>query len=133
TGPSAPLSARHDAMCAWWCCTPTSSNPPKPPPPPPPPPPTPPPPRPTTPLPGLLPQVLGVLGRQVVRVQVVRDHLGRDVEQPPEVLDALGKLDQGLGVLQVPDVVRNERVIHQGQAERDYQLGAAVHHRAREP
>ncbi len=27
TGPAWPLSAMHDAMCAWWCCTPTGSTP----------------------------------------------------------------------------------------------------------
>ena len=65
-------------------------------------------------------------------VQVVRDHLGLDVEQPPEVLDALGERAQGLVVLQVPDVVGDEGVPPAGQAERVLQLGAAGQHRPRE-
>ena len=69
-GRSAPLSARQDAMCAWWCWTPTSSR------------------------SVSVGEVERVLGRQVVRVQVVRDQLGLDVEQAPEVLDALGERPQ---------------------------------------
>jgi len=42
------------------------------------------------------------LGGQVLRVQVVRHDLRVDVEQPAEVLDALGERAQRLGVLQVP-------------------------------
>jgi hypothetical protein len=43
-----------------------------------------------------------VLGGQVLGMQVVGDHLGRYVEQPPEVLDPLGERAQRLDVLQVP-------------------------------
>ena len=46
-----------------------------------------------------------VLGRQVLGVQVVGDDLGRDREQPLEVLDPLGERAQRLVVLQVADVV----------------------------
>jgi hypothetical protein len=53
-------------------------------------------------------EVERVLGGQVLRVQVVGHDLRVDVEQPAEVLDALGKGAQGLGVLQVTDVVREE-------------------------
>ena len=99
-----PLSARQEAMCAWWCCTPCRSA----------------------------VQVERVLGGQVLRVQVVRHDLRVDVEQPAEVLDALGEGAQRLGVLQVADVVRDERVPVLGQAERVLQLGAAGQDRARE-
>ncbi len=101
TGPASPLSARHDARCAWWCCTPTKLHP---------------------------AQLLRVLRRQVLRVQVVGDHGRLDVEQPPVVRDALGERAQRLGVLQVPDVVRQERVRPAGQAERALELGAAAQH-----
>src|SRR5262249_7632514 len=74
-----------------------------------------------------------VLGGQVLRVQVVRHDLGVDVEQPAEVLDALGEGAQRLGVLQVPDVRRDEGVAPSGQAERVLQLGTAGQHGAREP
>ena len=73
-----------------------------------------------------------VLGGQVLRVQVVRDHLRLDAEQPAEVRDALGERAQRLGVLQVPDVVRDEGVPPLGQAERVLELGAAGQHGARE-
>ena len=65
-------------------------------------------------------------------MQVVRDDLGVDVEQPPEMLDALGERAQRLGVLQVADVVRDEGVAPLGQAERVLQLGSAGEHRAGE-
>ena len=74
-------------------------------------------------------QLGSVLRGQVLRVQVVRDHLGGDVEQPPEVLDALGERPQGLEVLQVADVLRDERTVLLGQAERVLQLGAAGQYR----
>ena len=73
-----------------------------------------------------------VLGGQVLRVQVVRDHLRVDVEQPPEMLDALGERAQRLDVLQIPDVLGDERVVLLGQAERALQLRAAGEHRPRE-
>ena len=52
-----------------------------------------------------------VLGGQVLRVQVVRDHLRFGVEQPPEVGDPVGEGPQGLEVLQIADVVRDERPV----------------------
>ena len=70
----------------------------------------------------------GVLGGQVLGVQVVRHDPRVDVEQPAEVLDALGERAQGLGVLQVPDVVGDEGVTVPGQAERVLKLGAAGQH-----
>ena len=78
-------------------------------------------------------EVERVLGGQVLRVQVVGHDLRVDVEQPAEVLDALGERAQRLGVLQVADVVREERVAPLGQAERVLQLGAAGQDRAGEP
>ena len=77
-------------------------------------------------------EVHRVLGGQVLRVQVMRDQLGGDPEQPPEVPDALGERPQRLVVLQVTDVVREERPVLAAQAERVLQLGAAGQHRAGE-
>ena len=93
-------------MCAWWCWTRLQVH---------------------------VVELERVLGGQVLRVQVVRHDLRVDVEQPAEVLDALGERAQRLGVLQVPDVVRDEGVPPPGQAERVLQLGAAGQHRPREP
>src|SRR5207342_2028870 len=78
-------------------------------------------------------QLERVLGGQVLRVQVVRHDLRVDVEQPAEVLDALGERAQRLGVLQVPDVLRDKGVAPPGQAERVLQLGSAGQHGPREP
>ena len=92
-------------MCAWWCWTPSA-------------------------------------GRSSSSAYLVDRYSGCrscattsrvDVEQPAEVLDALGERAQRLGVLQVPDVVRDEGVAPPGQAERVLQLGAAGQHGAREP
>jgi hypothetical protein len=74
-------------------------------------------------------EVQRVFGGQVLRVQVVRDHLRLGVEQPPEMGDPLGEGPQGLEVLQVADVVRDERPVLHRQAERVLQLRAAGQHR----
>ena len=66
-----------------------------------------------------------VLRREVLRVQVVRDDLGLDVEQPLEVRDAVGERGQRRGVAQVADVVRDPRAAVRGEAERALELGAA--------
>ena len=105
TGPSSSLSARHDAMCAWWCCTPTSS----------------------TSSSSRRTWWTGTPGADR------RNDLRRDVEQPLEVLDALGERPQGLVVLQVPDVLGDEGPVLGAQAERAFQLGPAGQHRPREP
>jgi hypothetical protein len=70
-----------------------------------------------------------VLGRQVLRVQVMGHDLRGHREQAPEVRDALGEGPEGLVVLQVADVMGDERVIVRAQAERALQLGAAAEHR----
>ena len=70
-------------------------------------------------------------GREVVGVQVVRDDLGRDVEEPLEVRDALAEGAQRLGVAQVADVVPDPGARALGQAERALELGAAGEHAAR--
>ena len=70
-------------------------------------------------------QVQGVLGGQVLRVQVVGHHLGLDAEQPSVVLDTLRERAQCLGVLQVPDVMGQERPVPFGEAERVLQFGSA--------
>ena len=55
-------------------------------------------------------QIERVFGRQVVRVQVVGDRLGLDVEQALEVLDPFAERGQRLQVFQVADVVADERL-----------------------
>ena len=54
-------------------------------------------------------QLHRMLGGQVLRVKVVRHHLGLHGEQPLEVGDALGERAQGLPVLQIADVVPDPR------------------------
>jgi hypothetical protein len=78
-------------------------------------------------------QVERVLGGQVLRMQVMGHDLRVDVEQPAEMLDALGERAQGLGVLQVPDVVGDKGVAILGQAERVLQFGPAGQHGTGEP
>jgi len=77
-------------------------------------------------------QLQGVLGRQVLGVQVVGDHLRLDREQAPEVPDPLGEGAVGLVVLEVADVVGEERVGPLGQAEGVLELGPAGQHVAGE-
>ena len=71
-----------------------------------------------------------VARREVVGVQVVRDHLGRDGEQAPEVLDALAEGPQRLVGPQVADVGPDPGPSALGQAEGALELGAAGQHRA---
>ena len=54
------------------------------------------------------------------------------VEQSPEVHDALSEGAQRLGILQVADVLRDERMVPLGQAERVLQLRPAGKHRPAE-
>jgi hypothetical protein len=70
-----------------------------------------------------------VLGGEIFRVQIVRHHLRLDVEQFGEMLDAGGERAQRLVVLQIPDVLRQERVVLLQQAECVLQFGSAGQHR----
>jgi hypothetical protein len=70
-------------------------------------------------------QLQRVLGRQVLGVQVVGDHLGLDREQASEVPDPLGEGAEGLVVLQIADVMGDEGVAALGQAEGVLELGPA--------
>ena len=63
--------------------------------------------------------------REVVGVQVVRDDLRDDVEEPLEVRDALAEGGQRLGVAQVADVVPDPGARALGQAEGALELRAA--------
>ena len=69
--------------------------------------------------------------REVVGMQVVRDHLGRDGEQPLEVRDALAEGGQRLDVAEIADVVPDPRALAARQAERALELGSAREQRAR--
>jgi hypothetical protein len=69
-----------------------------------------------------------VRGRQIVRVQVVDDHLRGDREQPLEVRDARLERTQRLGVLEVADVVGDPCAAPARDAERVLELGAAREH-----
>ena len=79
----------------------------------------------------LQPEVERVLGREVLRVQVVRDQLGLHREQPLEVLDPVAEGAQGLVVAQVADVVRDPRAAVAGERERVLELGADREQRRR--
>ena len=77
-------------------------------------------------------QLEGVLGGEVLRVQVVGDQLGTHLEEAHEVLDPLEVGAEGLVVLQVADVVGDEGPAPLGQAERALQLSTAAEHRPAE-
>ena len=70
-------------------------------------------------------------GRRVVGVEVVGDDLGRDREQPLEVLDPLPVGEQRRVVLEVADVVADPGAAPAGEAERGLELRAAGQHRPR--
>jgi hypothetical protein len=72
-------------------------------------------------------QLTGVLGREVLGVQVEGYELRLHVEEPAVVLDPLPERSQGLVVLQVPDVVAEEDVALLGHAERVLELAPAGH------
>ena len=65
-----------------------------------------------------------VLGREVLGVQVIRHHLGVETEQPPVHLHAVLVMLQRLQVLQVADVLAEERVALAREAEGVLELGA---------
>jgi hypothetical protein len=67
-------------------------------------------------------------GREVVRVEIVHDNLGRDREQVLEVRHALGEGAERLDVLEVADVVRDPRAPPAGDAERALELRPAREH-----
>lgn len=69
-----------------------------------------------------------VLRGQVLGMQIVRDDGRGDVEQLPPMPDALGVGLERLVVLEVADVMRDERVVVFRQAEGVFQLGAAAQH-----
>src|ERR687886_1746590 len=70
-------------------------------------------------------QLAGVLGGEVLGVQVVGHQLRLHVEEPAVVLDPLPEGAQGLIVLQVPDVVAEEDVALLGHAEGVLELAPA--------
>ena len=72
-----------------------------------------------------------VLGRQVVGMQIVRDHLRRHGEHPLEVTDPLQIRRQRRQVLQITDVMTDPRPIASGDAERRLLLGPAGEQRPR--
>ena len=72
-----------------------------------------------------------VPGREVVRVEVVDHHLGRDREEALEVGDALLERAQRLPVVEVADVVPHPGTAATRQAEGALELGAAGQQRAR--
>src|SRR5919199_4171686 len=70
-------------------------------------------------------QLAGVLGGEVLGVQVVGYQLRLHVEEPAVVLDPLPEGAQGLVVLQVPDVVAEEDVALLGHTEGVLELASA--------
>ena len=97
TTSSLPCSTSRAATCAWWCCTATFSS-------------------------------CGsdecVLRRQVLRVEVVGDHLGLEPEEVTVDLDAGLVVLQRLQVLEVADVLAEEGVGVAREAEGVLELGA---------
>ena len=67
----------------------------------------------------------GVLGGEVLRVQIVSDQLRLHREELLEVLDPLREGTEGLVVLQVADVVADPGPLALGEAEGALELGAA--------
>jgi hypothetical protein len=71
----------------------------------------------------------GVRRREVVRMQVVRDHGGRRAEQPLEVRDPLLQGLQRLVVPEVADVMADPRPPALGEAEGGLELGSHAQQR----
>ena len=105
TGPSSPCSAIALATWAWWCCTPTFTG---------------------------SAARERVARREVVRVQVVGDHLGPDAEEALQPLDLLLERAAGLEVVEVADVRPEPGLVARGEAERVLEVGAAGEHRPRD-
>ena len=102
TLPVCECSAMHEAMWAWWCCTGHGST----------------------------SSSQGVLGGQVLRVQVVRDHLRFDPEEPAEVDSCLQERLIGGEVLEIADVVAAYESRLLRHRHRVLQLGADGEHLA---
>src|SRR5919109_1060561 len=71
--------------------------------------------------PGFL-QLTGVLGGQVLGMEVVGDQFWTNVEEPAVVLDSFPERPQRLVVLHVSDMVAHEGMAVSGQAERILEL-----------
>ena len=106
TGSSRPCSTMRAATWAWWCCTATLS---------------------------LLRQRERVLGRQVLRMQVVGDDLRLEPEELLVDRDAGLEVLQRLEVLEVADVLAQEGVGVAREAEGVLELGAAGEHLRERP
>ena len=74
-----------------------------------------------------------VLGREIFRVEVVRDQLGPHSEERLEMLDPLGERAKRLVVLQVPDVMADPGATALGDTKGVLQLGPTGEDRRRRP
>ena len=73
--------------------------------------------------------VQGSFGGQVLGMEVVRADLGPHVEQPLEVRDCFRKRPECRKILQVANVVGEERIASLGHTDSILQLGTAGQHR----
>ena len=58
-----------------------------------------------------------VAGAEEVRVQVVREHLRRDLERPRQMLDRVDERRAGRRIVEIADVLRDERFVTAGSAD----------------
>ena len=100
-----PRSAATLAACAWWCCTPTRAR---------------------------AAARARVTRREVLRVKVVRDHLGRDAGEALHARHGLFEGRAGLRRLEVSDVRAQEGALAHAQAEAVLEVRAARQDRPHE-
>src|SRR2546428_12199136 len=67
----------------------------------------------------------GVLGGEILRMQIVRDHLWFDSEQAAKMIDAIDVSPQGFVVFQIANVMRHKGTVALYQAKRAFQFGVA--------
>ena len=70
------------------------------------------------------------LGRQVLRMEIVRDHFREHAVERGEVVDGLEERLVGREVLEVSDVMAGDDVVATGDGDRRLQLGAEREHGA---
>ena len=66
-----------------------------------------------------------VLGGEILRMQIVRDHLRFDSEQAAKMIDAIDVSPPGFVVFQIANVMRHKGTVALHQAKRAFQFGAA--------
>ena len=72
---------------------------------------------------GIMGQRVGILGREIVGMQVVGDQFGLDTKQVPVEIDGCLQVFQGFQVFHVADVLAEKGEIVAREAERVLELG----------